>query len=311
MSTPMNCLFITFVEREGPFLKLWGQTDKSAALYIEQVLHGLSSQFDSGLGIPRPESLQIGVLCCAKYKDNKYYRSRIINLNYLPSRYIEVNFIDYGHRDIVPVSNIRFLEGFDPAFSNIPAQAASFVLAEAVCARGEWDEMQLEEIRTEIRYCEVHYNIIAQVGSHFLVKIFVRGADLSLLLISKGYLRHTTIATQEAVILSMMPKTAVVQPTPQQNIATYKAYSLEAGCQYEVYVSFVTDGPCNFSVQLKQSEEVLAKLMKEINSMTLNPIEDIPIPGTVCLARCMEDGHICRAVVTNEVDGQFKVIYIF
>ncbi|XP_044268321.1 maternal protein tudor-like isoform X2 [Tribolium madens] len=311
METQSNCLFITFVEKEGPFLKVWGQTDKNTSLYIEQVLHSFTTQFDNGFCIPHPESLQIGILCCAKYKDNKYYRARITNLNYLHNRYIEVNFVDYGHQDVVPVSNIRSLEGFDTAFISIQPQASNFLLAEAVCPRGEWNEVYLEEICKEIRYTEVNFSIIGQVTKHYLVRLFVGVNDLAIILISKGLMRHTSLTTQEAVLLSMMPRAPLQPPaTPQQNIATYKAFTLEPGSQYEVYVSYVTDGPCNFSVQLKQSEEVLGKLMKEINSMTLTPIEGIPIPGTVCLARCTEDGHICRAVVTNEVDGQFKVFYV-
>ncbi|XP_008191203.2 maternal protein tudor isoform X2 [Tribolium castaneum] len=311
METQPNCLFITYVEKEGPFLKVWGQTDKNTSLYIEQVLHSFTPQFDNGLCIPRPDALQIGILCCAKYKDSKYYRARITSLNYLHNRYIEVNFVDYGHQDVVPVSNIRSLEGFDTAFVSLQPQASSFLLAEAVCPRGEWNEAYLEEICKEIRYTEVNFSIVAQVTKHYLVRLFVGVNDLAIVLISKGLMRNTSLTTQEAVLLSMMPR-APLQPPPiqQQSIATYKAFTLEPGSQYEVYVSYVTDGPCNFSVQLKQSEEVLGKLMKEINSMTLTPIEGIPIPGTVCLARCTEDGHICRAVVTNEVDGQFKVFYV-
>ncbi|RZB39064.1 maternal protein tudor [Asbolus verrucosus] len=309
MESSSNCLFITYVEKEGPFLKVWGQTDKNTSLYIEQVLHSFTGQFDNGLCIPHPETLQIGILCCAKYKDNKYYRAKITSLNFLHNRYIEVNFIDYGHKDVVPVTNIRSLEGFESSFVAIQPQAASFLLAEAVCPRGEWNDAYLDEICKEIRYSEVNFSIIAQVTKHYLVRLFVGVNNLAILLISKGLMRHTSLTTQEAVLLSMMPRSPQ-QPVMQQNIATYKAFTLEPGSQYEVYVSYVTDGPCNFSVQLKQSEEVLGKLMKEINSMNLTPVEGIPIPGTVCLARCMEDGHICRAVVTNEVDGHFKVFYV-
>jgi hypothetical protein len=310
MDAQSNCLFITYVEKEGPFLKVWGQTDKNTSLYIEQVLHTFTNQFDNGLCIPHPETLQIGILCCAKYKDNKYYRARVTSLNFLHNRYIEVNFVDYGHKDVVPITNIRSLEGFETSFISISPQATSFLLAEAVCPRGEWNDAYLDEICKEVRYTEVNFSIIAQVTKHYLVRLFVGVNDLAIILISKGLMRHTSLTTQEAVLLSMMPRTSLQQPPVQQNIVTYKAFTLEPGSQYEVYVSYVTDGPCNFSIQLKQSEEVLGKLMKEINSMTLTPVEGIPIPGTVCLARCMEDGHICRAVVTNEVDGQYKVFYV-
>lgn len=80
-------LFITCVDKEGPFLKVWGQTDKQTSLFIEQVLHNFAPQFDNGFGIPHSEMLRTGVVCCAKYKDNKYYRAKIINLEFLQNRY--------------------------------------------------------------------------------------------------------------------------------------------------------------------------------------------------------------------------------
>ncbi|CAH2004813.1 unnamed protein product [Acanthoscelides obtectus] len=126
-----------------------------------------------------------------------------------------------------------------------------------------------------------------------------------------------SLQAQQAVMLSMtMQKQQQGQqqasPTSPSNIPTltYKACTLEPGKVYPVYVSYVNDGPCHFSVQLKQMEDYLVKLMKDINSITLRPLEDVPIPGTVCLARCEEDNNICRAVVTNEVDNQFKVFYV-
>lgn len=174
---------------------------------------------------------------------------------------------------------------------------------------GEWTSQLLGEISRELRHSQVSFTVIAQVAKHYLVRLVYGSNDIALALISRGLMRHTSLTTQEAVLLSMMPQTARLQ-TPvvqQQKIATFKASSLQPGKEYEVYVSFVADGPCHFYVQLKQSEELLAKLMKEINSMDLTPMEEVPLPGTVCLARCLDDGHICRAVVTNDVDGSFKV----
>ena len=67
-------LFITHVDKEGPFLKIWGQADKNNSIYVEQFLLGASQQFELGVGLIPFENLQVGALVCAKYKDNKYYR---------------------------------------------------------------------------------------------------------------------------------------------------------------------------------------------------------------------------------------------
>lgn len=67
-------LFITYVDKEGPFLKVWGQAEKNTSIYVEQFLLGASQQFEQGIGKIPFETLQIGTLVCAKYKDEKYYR---------------------------------------------------------------------------------------------------------------------------------------------------------------------------------------------------------------------------------------------
>lgn len=67
-------LFITYVDKEGPFLKVWGQAEKNNSLYVEQFLLGASQQFEQGIGKVPLEALQVGTIVCAKYKDTKYYR---------------------------------------------------------------------------------------------------------------------------------------------------------------------------------------------------------------------------------------------
>lgn len=138
MEAQANNLFITCLEKEGPFLRVWGQTDKNIANYIDQVLGNLGIQFDNGLCIPHPDTLQVDTLCCVKDKDNKYYRAKVTSVEFtVKTRYIEVNFIDHGHKDVVPLSHVRSIECFDNPFVTIPPQANSFLLAEAVCPQGK------------------------------------------------------------------------------------------------------------------------------------------------------------------------------
>ncbi|KAG5895989.1 hypothetical protein JTB14_005095 [Gonioctena quinquepunctata] len=307
-------LYVTCVEKEGPFLKLWGQTEKNNAIYVEQFLTGIAHQFEVGVGKVPPESLQCGTLVCAKYKDNKYYRARIINI-FVRDSFVEVIFIDFGNKDILSCGNIRSMQNCPSSFISIPPLAVGFIFAEAHCVGGgEWNETIYESIAKEIKYREVQCHLLTQATQYYLVKLYLEGTDLCSLLIQRGLMQPISLQAQQAVLLSMSIQRQNIQtPTPSQitpAINTYKAVTLEPGCQYPVYVSYVNDGPCHFSVQLKQSEDILAKLMKDINSITLRLLEDVPIPGTICLARCQEDGNICRAVVTNEVDNQFKVFYV-
>ncbi|VEN51588.1 unnamed protein product, partial [Callosobruchus maculatus] len=194
------------------------------------------------------------------------------------------------------------------------------VFQEAHCVGGgQWNDAIFETISKELKFRDAQCTLLAQATQYYLAKLYLNNTDLCTVLIQRGLMQPISLQAQQAVMLSMtMQKQQSQQPQPVQpappstggSLNNYKACTLEPGCLYPVYVSYVNDGPCHFSVQLKQSEEVLVMLMKDINSITLRPLEDVPIPGTICLARCQEDGNICRAVVTNEVDNQFKVFYV-
>ncbi|CAG9833553.1 unnamed protein product [Diabrotica balteata] len=311
-------LYVTYVEKEGPFLKIWGQRDKDTAVYVEQFLAHIAEQFELGIGKTNRENLPVGKQVCAKYKDGKYYRAKIINNTLGADEFVEVSFVDYGNKEILPVEAIRSVDGNLSSLQSIPPLATGFIFAEAHCVGGgEWNETDFERLAKEIKYREVQCSILTKATHYYLIKIFFEGNDLCHLLIQKDLMQPISLQAQQAVLLSMsMQKPQQSAQTQQMNIApssginTYKACTLEPGCQYPVFVSYVNDGPCHFSVQLKQTEDVLVQLMTDINKMPLRQFEDIPIPGTVCLARSRDDNTTCRAVVTNEVDTQFKVFFV-
>lgn len=314
-------LYVTFVEKEGPFLKIWGQTDKERSVYVEEFLTSISAQFDLGVAKLSPEHVQLNTLVCARYKDNKYYRARVLNNTFLREGFVEVCFLDYGNKDVVAIDNLRSLQNFPTSFISIPPLATGFIFAEAHCVGGgEWNDTIFESIVKELKYREVHCQLLSPATQYYLIKIFIDTTDLCSVLIQRGLMQLISLQAQQAVLLSMSMQrqaqvTNIPMSSPPNNLAstglnTYKASTLEPGCLYPVYVSYVNDGPCHFSVQLKNTEEVLVKLMNEVNAINLRLLEDVPMPGTICLARCQEDGNICRAVVTNEVDNQFKVKFL-
>ncbi|CAH1130130.1 unnamed protein product [Ceutorhynchus assimilis] len=316
---PALNLLVTTVEKEHPFLKVWGQVDKTSVLYVEQFLMGITPQFEQGFFKIPFENLQVNALVCVKYKDHKYYRAKILSVDHLNPGFIEVFFTDYGNKDIVATDNVRSTHAFPDAFLNIPPSAHPFILAEGHCpVEGNWNDHLFQTISKQLKYREVQCQVVAQTCNLYLAKFYIDRNDLGMIFINQGLLQAIPLASQQAVLLSMnlltREKASAAPAVPAvpavTEINTYKACTLEPNQQYAVYVSFVNEGPTHFSVQLKQSENLLAKLMKEINEMNLRLLEDVPLPGTICLARCEEDGNVCRAVVTNEVDTQFKVFYV-
>lgn len=311
MSGTQPTIFVTHLEKEGPFLKVWGQTDKNSSLFVEEFLHSATPQFEQGVGSLQQENIQSGLLVGAKYRDSKYYRARITNVNCIKPNFVEIFFLDYGNKDLVPSVNLRSLNQFPTNFISIPPLANCFVLAEAHClGGGEWNDTVFETISKELCYREFHFSILLQATQYYLIKLFLGTTELVQHLVGRGLLQPISLPAQQAVMLSMSLQSKQTKLGDTSEINAYKTVTLEPGAQYPVYVSYVNDGPCNFSVQLKTSETVLVELMNKINDMHHKLLEEVPIPGTICLARCQEDGNICRAVVTNEVDNQFKVFYV-
>lgn len=83
MSESSCLVYITFIETEGAFLKIWGQTDRNLPIVIEKSLAQASLQFEMGQFVPPIETLYVGQLLCAKYKDGMYYRARVTNTSLL------------------------------------------------------------------------------------------------------------------------------------------------------------------------------------------------------------------------------------
>ncbi|XP_025835446.1 maternal protein tudor-like isoform X2 [Agrilus planipennis] len=322
-----SSIYLTYIDKEGPFLKVWGQTERNSSVHIEKNLQQMLPQFEQGLFAPSPGSIQVGVLCCAKYKDGLFYRARITNI--VNQNIIEVHFIDYGNKDAIPVTSIRLMTNFPSPLISIPPQAREFVLA-GIMHRGQiWDEQVLAVINSEIRYIELQWGPIGTVGNYTLIKLFKNGEDISHDFIARGLVSSVTLPSQQQIlhnfsstipnlhspvrnmgVLQLMSGVPSNQTPVQPTLLTYKLFSLEVGSVHDVYVSYVSDGPCHFSLQLQKLEDTLTRLMKEINRMPLQPLEDDPLPGTVCVARCTEDNHICRAVVTSVVDNMYKVFYV-
>lgn len=344
MSSNRSMLYITYIEKYGAFLKVWGQTDRQFPIFIEKSLIQMTSQFDLGHCVLGMDNIAVGVLCCAKYKDGVYYRARVVNTEMLHQNLVEVHFIDYGNRDFVTVMNLRTITNFAPALITIVPQAKEFILTNITHQGVGWDNNTIALISNEIRYMELECYVVNQISNYTLLKLFKGGDDIALSLFNRGLVLSIASTAQNMILqnislnsnfyqgqlqpaltvmnnssMSNLPSSSSLAITPHSSptlasttttLLAYKAITLDPDSENNVYVSYVSDGPCQFSIQLETMEEFLARLMNELNKMPLHPLEENPLPGTVCVSRCVEDDHICRAVVTSMVDGQYKVFYV-
>lgn len=95
-----------------------------------------------------------------------------------------------------------------------------------------------------------------------------------------------------------------------QEALVFKSRVLDVPSKHDVYVSFVEDGPQKFSVQLQSTSQILSLLMTEINNHPIEPLQEPPLPGSVCLGRYTHDKVLCRAVVMSVMENKCKLYYV-
>lgn len=308
-------LFVTCIDKIGPLLKIWGQIDRQTSVYIEKVLLEMLPQFDQQVNPVNPANLRVGLVCCARYKDDIYYRAQVRNLNTQIPGKVEVRFIDYGNIELIDISNIRLFDQHSLRLTQIPPQASEFILAFVVHVHNNWDETSLSIVHQEIAYTELKTLIISVVDNFYkLVKVMFHETDLASYLTSKGITIPLPTEQQELYLRNVVVGQRInpIQSHVRSGelLFTYKPTLLQPNSEHMVYVSYVEDGPDLFSIQLQSMEDALEKLMNEINQLNLIPLKEPPVPGYPCMARCLEDNTVCRAVVINLVGDKCKTYYV-
>jgi len=102
-------------------------------------------------------------------------------------------------------------------------------------------------------------------------------------------------------------------PPPVQEALVFKSRVLDVGSNHEVFISHVEDGPQKFSIQVQSTRAILTRLMNEINSHPKQPLQEPPLPGSVCLGRYKDIGGdrvLCRAVVMSVMEHKCKLYYV-
>jgi hypothetical protein len=192
-------IFVTYVENDGPLLRIWAQLERTQAILVERLILQLSEQFERGLG--RPSTIQVGQLCCARYSDGVYYRARVMRPPDTSVGQVAVHFIDYGNSEVVSVSDIRSLEeNLLTRLASVSDQATEFFLAGVIPFTSSWDENSLAYIRQALCYEELKSVVVAQIGSKRLIKVFYNNEDFAKILIAHKVGVDITIPAQQVLL---------------------------------------------------------------------------------------------------------------
>ncbi|XP_011690886.1 PREDICTED: maternal protein tudor isoform X2 [Wasmannia auropunctata] len=365
-------IFVTHVEPDDIYLKIWGQVDKQAATAIEHYIYPLIDQFNQGYGCPTKASRLIpGTLCCARFQTEGYYRAKILNVR--PDGMIVVHFIDYGNVEVLLPNDIHLLDnirGAEPLQAYGP-MAGEFTLLNVLPVNGVWENRTIETIKKTICYNE-YRALIQTLNNHRLIKLWCNNEDLSELLVKERIALPATLQDMfrppkqmlQSRMLQQMPyqqqnkgninnfaampmvqnpnmnhnanvqglyhktyspdvnQPKHVAPAPimqhppppvHQEALVFKSRVLDVGSHHEVLISHVEDGPHKFSVQVETARDILTQLMTEINNHPKQPLQEPPLPGSVCLGRYNDTGGervLCRAVVMSVMEHKCKLYYV-
>lgn len=88
------------------------------------------------------------------------------------------------------------------------------------------------------------------------------------------------------------------------------ANDLPIGSHHLVYCSYVEDGPKLFSVQLKNTESTLDRIMNDLPNIPLKNLTSKPTIGMACIARYSEDKALYRAAIMNIQHNVCRVTFI-
>lgn len=196
-------LFVTHVDGEGHFLKISGQIDHQASLMIESLFDAARENLEKGIGAVPPAAIHEGVICAAKYKDGTYYRAKVINIASLSTGLVGVHFIDFGNKDIISLSAIRFFENYDPLFLQLRGQATDYYLSRLINALGRWEETTLLKLQSLLCYSEYSATVDVQSRPLPIISIQFKGTDLSSHLASIRFGVAVPLAKQEVLLLQM------------------------------------------------------------------------------------------------------------
>ncbi|XP_034235758.1 maternal protein tudor-like isoform X2 [Thrips palmi] len=164
--------FVTNIEMDGNFLKLWGHKDKNSAQNVERIIQQKFQDFEKGIGVPDPHALVPDLLCCARYNDGGYYRARITHVDWSAGMVL-CFFIDYGNRERVAICDLRTVDPYD-ALLKLAPQASCYLLSRVV---GSWDPPALNFIKSAIMYSELKGVQVQSVGQINLLNLYVEGGQ--------------------------------------------------------------------------------------------------------------------------------------
>ena len=227
--------------------------------------------------------------CIASYSvDNGWYRGKVTGIK--RGNQVEVQFVDYGNQEVMPLSSIRDIKR---QFMQLPAQAFKCALESISFNEMQWPEIVLDKFNE----LTLEKELVGRVDAFDKQK----GCYLILLLdTSQG--KNLSIGDEITALL------------PQASQPVIEDLKLKTGDRETVVVTSVS-GPSKLFCQVQQRAKELDDLMLDIDShyQALDEQQsgvDEPVVGGFYVAKYSVDQTWFRAQVTRVMNKSVEVYYV-
>jgi len=267
------------------YIQIVSDESVSAMTAINQCLKCIESNQPPSLMTPPP----VNSLCAAKYlQDNMWYRCKIEHISNSGNK-VSVQFIDFGNREEVDVSNV------------VPCsvECLSFPVLAVRCSLAEVAAMQVDEARAiefvkeKTLNSEITVQVISLDGKAPCVNIVLNNSDLTQVMIELGILKENQFPKINILEVMRLPS----------NLTNVKVVVSEVSSHCEVYMHIASN----------EVKELLIKIGTELNTMlssNQSPLLNTPPAKSLCCAKFSADSHWYRAEVLESWDSTCLVQFV-
>eukprot|EP00794_Sanderia_malayensis_P004854 gene4854-5491_t len=260
-------------------------------------------------------SATVGQICCARFSDDQAWYRGIIR-SVCENAKFEVQFIDFGNNEILPLKEIKVLS---PAFLQLPILALKccFYGIKAESKAGSFDDFleKFEELTLE-KQLVAHVKEVEDSGIFSLVLLDATGKDevnVNSELIQAGL--ASPLCPRNKLSFTSHSKSTSSQSSSQSALRSkYVALNVDCGITEVAYVAFGSN-PHDFSCQFAKYSDALENMMEELNKEYQSlkqsdaQLKSVQI-GSPCCALYKDDGRYYRAEVLSTSGSKAKVNFV-
>ncbi|XP_077292792.1 tudor domain containing protein [Arctopsyche grandis] len=321
-------LVITQVSGEGALLRLSGLYSTRSARQLEGLLAEMAPRLTT-TSAPSARQLKprqvVGLM-----RGRELRRAAILSVSPL-----KVRLIDEGTDCAADVSELRLMDSATDLINRVPPQVVDVFVSRVAHPQRAWEMNAMSCLRDFLVGREVVCHVEMRAGDQSFASVRYENEDLSDYLIKSNICMSVDARQQVYLLENNVPEEPQRTPTsklnrttslpaprplnkpedrssrsPSTTDSTYNSRLLEVGSQHEVHISYAKDGPELFAIQLKNDEQMLISIMKQINSIPLKSVTETLTIGMVCLGKFSEDNAVCRAVVIGSTASKCKLFFV-